>query len=56
MKAENILIGGGGRCKSRIDVIESSGYFIIKGILDIPEKLGELVNRIVLSCFYRGNS
>ena len=37
---ELILIGGGGHCTSCIDVIESVGHFIIKGILDLPEKLG----------------
>ena len=31
-----ILVGGGGHCKSVIDVAESAGYNI-KGILDIPE-------------------
>ena len=35
-----ILIGGGGHCKSVIDVIEQEGRFIIKGIVDKPELLG----------------
>lgn len=34
-----ILIGGGGHCKSVIDVAESAGYTIL-GILDMPEMLG----------------
>jgi sugar O-acyltransferase (sialic acid O-acetyltransferase NeuD family) len=34
MKNSLILIGGGGHCKSVIDVIESSGHFSIKGIID----------------------
>lgn len=34
-----ILVGGGGHCKSVIDVAESAGY-TIKGILDLPEKVG----------------
>lgn len=34
-----ILIGGGGHCKSCIDVIEQSGKFQITGIVDLPEKL-----------------
>jgi len=34
-----ILIGGGGHCKSCIDVIELSGHFHIEGIVDIPNKL-----------------
>ena len=43
MKPELILIGGGGHCKSCIDVIEHSGNFHIAGIVDIPEKLNEKV-------------
>lgn len=35
-----ILIGGGGHCKSCIEVIEASGEYIIKGILDLPENVG----------------
>lgn len=38
-----ILIGGGGHCKSVIEVAESAGY-TIKGILDLPENIG---NRIL---------
>lgn len=38
-----VLIGGGGHCKSCIDVIESSGDYAINGILDIQENLGKLV-------------
>ena len=34
MKNSLILIGGGGHCKSVIDVIESTGNFLIKGIID----------------------
>ena len=34
-----ILVGGGGHCKSVIDVAERAGY-IIKGILDLPAKVG----------------
>jgi sugar O-acyltransferase (sialic acid O-acetyltransferase NeuD family) len=37
-----ILIGGGGHCKSVIDVAESAGY-TISGILDMPEKVGEKI-------------
>ena len=37
-----ILVGGGGHCKSVIDVAESAGY-TIKGILDLPEKIGEKI-------------
>lgn len=43
MKKEIILIGGGGHCKAVIDVIELENKFTIKGILDVKEKIGELV-------------
>lgn len=37
------LIGGGGHCKSCIDVIEQEKKYKIKGIFDLPEKIGESV-------------
>lgn len=37
-----ILVGGGGHCKSVIDVAESAGYTIL-GILDKPEEVGKKV-------------
>ena len=37
-----ILVGGGGHCKSVIDVAESAGYNIL-GILDMPEDVGKPV-------------
>ena len=37
---EIILIGGGGHCKSVIDVIEQEGQFVVGGIVDKPELLG----------------
>ena len=37
-----ILVGGGGHCKSVIDVAESAGYNIL-GILDRPEEVGKKV-------------
>ena len=37
---EIILIGGGGHCKSVIDVIEQEGRYKIAGIIDKPELLG----------------
>jgi len=44
MKSKSlILIGGGGHCKSCIDVIEASGQFAIQGILDIESKLGDQI-------------
>ncbi|MCG8409656.1 MAG: acetyltransferase [Bacteroidales bacterium] len=36
-----ILVGGGGHCKSCIDVIEAEGKFRIAGIVDLPEKVGD---------------
>ena len=40
---EIILIGGGGHCKSVIDVIEKEGKFQIIGIVDKPELIGTKV-------------
>ena len=40
MKKELILIGGGGHCKSCIDVIESEDKYQIAGIIDIKSKVG----------------
>lgn len=40
---EIILIGGGGHCKSVIDVIEQEAKFKIAGIIDRPELLGTSV-------------
>jgi sugar O-acyltransferase (sialic acid O-acetyltransferase NeuD family) len=37
MNKKIILIGGGGHCKSCIDVIEAEGAFEIAGILDRPD-------------------
>ena len=42
-KPEIILIGGGGHCKSVIDVIEAENKYKIVGIIDMPEKLGEKI-------------
>ena len=39
-KKQIILIGGGGHCKSCIDVIESEGVFSIAGIVDTKDKIG----------------
>ena len=36
-----ILVGGGGHCKSCIDVIEQENKFEIAGILDVEEKIGQ---------------
>lgn len=42
MKKQLILIGGGGHCKSVIDVAECAGYNIL-GILERPEEVGKNV-------------
>ncbi len=42
-KPKIILIGGGGHCRSCIDVIETEGSFEIFGIIDIKEKTGQLM-------------
>jgi sugar O-acyltransferase (sialic acid O-acetyltransferase NeuD family) len=38
-----ILIGGGGHCHACIDVIESTQFFEIVGIIDTKEKVGQFV-------------
>jgi sugar O-acyltransferase (sialic acid O-acetyltransferase NeuD family) len=38
-----LIIGGGGHCKSVIDVIESTRKYKIYGIIDIKEKVGQKV-------------
>ena len=43
MKEKIILIGGGGHCKSCIDVIEQTETFQIDGIVDLPEKLHQKI-------------
>jgi sugar O-acyltransferase (sialic acid O-acetyltransferase NeuD family) len=44
MKEKLILIGGGGHCKSCIDVIEQENKYEIAGILDMPENVGKNVS------------
>ena len=39
MNSTLILIGGGGHCKSCIDVIEMEGKYHIAGIVDVSKKL-----------------
>ena len=43
MKQKIILIGGGGHCKSCIDVIEQEGKYRIAGIVDVPEKMHQKI-------------
>lgn len=38
-----ILVGGGGHCRSVMDVIEAEGRFQVAGIVDRPERVGERV-------------
>lgn len=40
---ELVLLGGGGHCRSCIDVIEQHGAFRIAGIVDLPERRGRTV-------------
>lgn len=52
MKKEKIiLIGGGGHCKSVIDVIESTGKYLIFGIIDIKENIGKkILGHEIIGC------
>lgn len=43
MSKNIILIGGGGHCRSCIDVIELQGRYNIAGIIDTTEKIGDSV-------------
>ena len=43
MKPKLILIGGGGHCKSCLDVIEQENKFIIAGIVDINTSISDLL-------------
>lgn len=38
-----ILVGGGGHCKSCIDIIEAENKYEIKGIIDKKNKIGESI-------------
>jgi sugar O-acyltransferase (sialic acid O-acetyltransferase NeuD family) len=44
MREKIIIIGGGGQCKSCIEVIEVQGRFKISGIVDIKNRVGQKVN------------
>jgi len=51
MKPEIILIGGGGHCKSVIDVIEQEDKYTIAGIIDKKELLGqEVLGYKIIGC------
>ena len=50
-RSEILLIGGGGHCKSVIDVIEQEGRYTIAGIVDKKELLGtKVLNYEVIAC------
>ncbi len=42
-KQNIVLVGGGGHCRSVIDVIESTGEYNIIGIVDIKQNIGQSV-------------
>ena len=42
-KKNIILVGGGGHCKSCIEIINSTGKYHIAGILDLPSELGKKI-------------
>jgi sugar O-acyltransferase (sialic acid O-acetyltransferase NeuD family) len=50
MKPKIILIGGGGHCKSCIDVIERENKFIIAGIVDQCTSVENLLGYPLLGC------
>jgi sugar O-acyltransferase (sialic acid O-acetyltransferase NeuD family) len=51
MKEKIVLIGGGGHCKSVIDVIESTNQYEIIGIVDKTESIGKKVlNYEIIAC------
>ena len=43
MKEKILLIGGGGHCKSVIDVVELEGRYSVSGIIDKRELVGSKV-------------
>lgn len=43
VKQTLILVGGGGHCRSCIDVIETGGKFKVAGIVDVSDKIGSKV-------------
>ncbi len=48
---EIILVGGGGHCRSCIEVIEQQGVYRIAGVLDLPDLRGtEVLGYPVIGC------
>jgi len=53
MKEKILLIGGGGHCKSVIDVIEQENRYIIAGIIDKKELIGQdILGYKIIGCDY----
>ncbi|NCC11311.1 MAG: acetyltransferase, partial [Bacteroidia bacterium] len=51
MKEKLLLIGGGGHCRSVIDVIEQENRFEIAGIIDKKELMGqEVLGYKIIGC------
>jgi len=51
MKEEILLIGGGGHCKSVIDVIEQESKYTIAGVIDKHELLGsDVLGYKIIGC------
>lgn len=51
MREKIILVGGGGHCRSIIDVIEAGGHFDIEGIVDTEERIGtQVLGYSVIGC------
>ena len=44
-----VLVGGGGHCRSAIEVIESSNRYDIVSLLDLPEKIGKTVIQYIIN-------
>jgi sugar O-acyltransferase (sialic acid O-acetyltransferase NeuD family) len=51
MKEKIVLVGGGGHCRSVIDVIEQTNKYEIVGVVETKENLGEKVlNYEIIGC------
>ena len=46
-----VLVGGGGHCRSCIDVIEQEGRFKIVGVVDMADKIGQdIFGHVIIGC------
>lgn len=51
MKKSIVLVGGGGHCRSCIDIIETQSLYEIAGIVDLPEKINQkMLEYRVIGC------